>query len=187
MISWIHWNLGAIKPYLPETGVKYREPKELQTVDWRASALSAWHGDREYRNWWNWTSPDNQKHRWLPVRGKNDHVLDRTPIEHTAYDPFGKGWSSWQIGAQEHYSFLENLENNELWRYQFHTWDFQYARVGIQFIAIMGKDINLAKPIAKDDEQHFAVTIPQKLGRRKSRNLKRVGSDCGRMTTANID
>ncbi|KAJ3493182.1 hypothetical protein NLG97_g4900 [Lecanicillium saksenae] len=29
----------------------------------------------------------------------------------------------------------------------------------------MGKDINAAKPIAQDDEQHFAVTMPQRTGR----------------------
>jgi hypothetical protein len=29
----------------------------------------------------------------------------------------GSGRSEWPMAAQQHYSFLEHLENNELWRY----------------------------------------------------------------------
>lgn len=164
MISWIHWNLGAVKPYLPEFDRTDLELSRPSTFDWRVSSLPTWDGPDDF---------DPEKiiaeapQRWLPLRDRMHHILDHTPIEHTEYDPFGRGWHQWQIGAQEHYSFLEHLENNDLWRYKFYTWDFQYKRMGIQFIAIMGKDINAAKPIDKDDEHHLVVTMPRKLGRRK--------------------
>lgn len=164
LISWIHWNLGVVKPYLPElngTPASHDGP-----VDWRASRLPSWEGPDDFSAD-EWESQDRQKHRWLPRRAKTDHVLDNTPISKTTYDASGPGWFRWQVGAQEHYSLLEHLENNEMWRYRYHLWDFQYLRVGIQCIAIMGSDINAAKPISPDDEQHFAVTMPEKLGRRK--------------------
>ncbi|EQK98919.1 hypothetical protein OCS_05368 [Ophiocordyceps sinensis CO18] len=162
LISWIHWNLGVVKPYLPElngTPASHDGP-----VDWRASRLPSWEGPDDFSAD-EWESQDRQKHRWLPRRAKTDHVLDNTPISKTTYDASGPGWFRWQVGAQEHYSLLEHLENNEMWRYRYHLWDFQYLRVGIQCIAIMGSDINAAKPISPDDEQHFAVTMPEKLGR----------------------
>ncbi|KFA46078.1 hypothetical protein S40293_07747 [Stachybotrys chartarum IBT 40293] len=164
MISWIHWNLGAIKPYLPDLAKHYTKPAAGQSIDWRTSVLPAWEGPEEFDALW-WEPPEGRKHRWLPARGRTHHALDYTPISHTEYQPLGAGWYDWKIGAQEHLSFFENLEKNELWRYKFHTWDFQYNRMGIQFVALMGKDINSAKPIDDDDEQHFAVTMPQSLGR----------------------
>lgn len=161
LISWIHWNLGVVKPYLPELNKPY--PKHN---DWRASRLPPWEGPDDF-DADEWESDGGKKHRWLPQRGKVDRVLDKTPIAKTTYDASGPGWFRWQVGAQEHYSLLEHLENDEMWRYRYHLWDFQYLRVGIQCIAIMGSDINIAKPIASDDEQHFAVTMPEKLGRRE--------------------
>lgn len=177
MISWIHWNLGAVRPYLPETNGEYPAPEPGHQVDWRASALPSWHGPSDV-NASFWSSPDNKKHRWLPVRGKSDHVLDKTPIMETQYDAFGTGLQRWQVAAQEHYSFFENLEARELWRYKFNVWDFQRLRMGIQFIAMMGHDINAAKPIHKDDEEHFSVTMPKKLGRGKP-TAPRVAPTCG--------
>ncbi|KAG8408202.1 hypothetical protein J3459_018069 [Metarhizium acridum] len=164
MISWIHWNLGAVRPYLPETEDEYPAPEPGHQVDWRASVLPSWHGPSDV-NASFWSSPDNKKHRWLPVRGKSDHVLDKTPITETQYDAFGTGLQRWQVAAQEHYSFFENLESRELWQYKFKVWDFQRLRMGIQFIAMMGRDINAAKPINRDDEEHFSVTMPRRLGR----------------------
>lgn len=166
MISWIHWNLGAVRPYLPEAGKQYPAPEPGHQVDWRASKLPSWNGPSDM-NASFWNSPDDKKHRWLPVRGKADHVLEKTPIIETQYDAFGTGLGRWQVAAQEHYSFLENLEAKELWRYKFNIWDFQRLRMGIQFIAMMGHDINAAKPIHRDDEEHFSVTMPRKLGRSK--------------------
>jgi hypothetical protein len=168
LLSWVHWNLQAIHPYLPEFNRTYRIPGT--EVDWRASKLPDWEGpDLEGFNLDDWEPEDGDRvHRWLPVgRSKYHHILDHTPIENTEYHPYGRGWTQWKIGAQEHFSFLQNLEKDELFHYKFGTWDFQYDRMGIQFVAMMGKDINAAKPIEADDENHFSCTMTRQLGRRK--------------------
>ncbi|KAF7561689.1 hypothetical protein G7046_g2464 [Stylonectria norvegica] len=167
LLSWVHHNLGAVKPYLPEVdgnGKPVAVDDKAANLDWRTSSLPAWGGPDDFKVL-EWKQSEDHKHRWLPRRSAVSHVLDDTPVVDTEYDAFGKGWTLWQIGAQEHYSLLENLEKNELWRYKFGTWDFQYQRMGIQFIAMMGKDINDAKPIPSDDENHFSCTMPKKLGR----------------------
>ncbi|KAH7323065.1 hypothetical protein B0I35DRAFT_350422 [Stachybotrys elegans] len=162
MFSWMHYNMGAVKSYLPDPS-QYMMPGPGLDVDWRDSTLPAWEGPDDF-DAFEWAPPEG-KHRWLPTRGRTHHVLDRTPIARTEYSPGGPGWEFWQIAAQEHYSFFDNLERGEMDRYRFHTWDFQYARMGIQFIIIMGRDINAAKPIDGDDEHHFSVTMPQRTGR----------------------
>lgn len=167
MISWMHWNLGAVKPYLPDLDKRHTQP-EYTEVDWRPSSLPDWRGRSDF-SVSDWTAPERGCHRWLPIRGKKNHILDITPIVKTEYDAFGEGWKSWHIGAQEHYSLIENIEKNELYRYKFNLWDFQYERMGIQLIGMMGKDINKAKPIPRDDEDHFSCVMTKKLGRRKSK------------------
>lgn len=170
LLSWVHWNLNAIHPYLPEMNNTYGITDA--DIDWRASKLPEWEGpDLEEFNLDDWEPEERDGvHRWLPVApGKKNHVLDHTPIQNTEYHPYGRGWTQWKIGAQEHFSFLENLEKDELFHYKFGTWDFQYDRMGIQFVAMMGKDINRAKPIEADDENHFSCTMTRKLGRRKFR------------------
>ncbi|KAL7793700.1 hypothetical protein V8C37DRAFT_377925 [Trichoderma ceciliae] len=164
LLSWIHWNLGAIKPYLPELNKAYPAPRPGSKLNWRPSLLPSWQGPDDF-GVSEWDPPDHQKHRWLPVKGHSDHLLDRTPIVETEYDAFGPGWKKWQVAAQEHYSLFDNIESNNLRQYRFSTWDFQLKRMGIQFICMMGKDINLAKPIAADDEHHLAVFMPEQTGR----------------------
>ncbi|KAF4444799.1 hypothetical protein F53441_11057 [Fusarium austroafricanum] len=167
LLSWVHWNLGAIRPYLPEvdsTG-KAMSPKAAgqKKHEWNPSNLPPWNGPEGFslENW-----EPSTKHRWLPLEnGGKDHILDATPIEATEYHPMGHGWTEWKIGAQQHFSFFENLWNKKLSAYSFNTWDFQYERMGIQFIAILGRDINRAKPIEADDENYFSCSMPRMLGR----------------------
>lgn len=156
--------MGAVRPYMPDTKHPYPALQSGEHVDWRASKLPNYDGGYDF-DVLKWNSPDDKVHRWLPIRDRKDHILDKTPIVKTEYHAFGTGLRHWQIAAQQHYSFFENLENNELYRYRYNIWNFQSNRLGIQFIAIMGKDINQAKPIAGDDEQHFSVTMPEKYGR----------------------
>lgn len=165
--SWLHWGLGAVRPYLPENktyGAKHEQSQG--SVDWRASVLPQWSAPKDF-DIAGWSPPEGRKHRWLPVPNRvNDHILDGTPILTTTYDAHtSSGWWNWIVGAQQHYSFFENLEKDELWRYRFHTWDYRDLRMGIQLIAITGRDINIAKPIAQDDEDYFCVQMPRKLGR----------------------
>ncbi|OBS21170.1 hypothetical protein FPOA_07508 [Fusarium poae] len=168
LLSWVHWNLGAIRPYLPEVDTSGKAmPLATSTVskqEWNPLHLPPWNGPESFsaQEW----DPEGTKHRWLPLdKGGKDHILDTTPIEVTEYDPMGRGWTEWTIGAQEHFSFFENLGKKKLSAYKFDTWDFQYERMGIQFVALLGRDINRAKPIEADDENHFSCNMPRILGR----------------------
>ncbi|KAF2437155.1 hypothetical protein EJ08DRAFT_577628 [Tothia fuscella] len=169
-LSWVHQHLGAIKPYLPEIepplGLPYIDSNSSNynfttSGNWRASELPVWDGPYTF----NYTdyflqhpNGPNPGHRWLPLETFN---TDGTPIMDTAYDAFSQGLWQWQIAAQEHYSFFDNLEKNELYKYKVHMWDYNYARMGIQFVAMMGEDINLSKPIEEeDDEYYFSEVMP---------------------------
>jgi hypothetical protein len=155
-----------------ESEEEYHPPSEVHfdRVNWRASRLPSWSGPEGFSatEW----DPDHAPHRWLPMRtnARDDPSsyymsLERTPIVETSYNPWGAGLSHWQLAAQEHYSFFEHLENNELWRYKFHSWDYNYERMGIQFIAMMGRDINIAKPMEKDDEHYLSEVMTSRLRR----------------------
>ncbi|RGP79640.1 hypothetical protein FLONG3_2194 [Fusarium longipes] len=168
LLSWVHWNLGAIRPYLPEVDTSGKamplDTLAMTKEEWNSSNLPPWSGPESFSvlDW----EPEGTKHRWLPLdRGGKDHILDTTPIEVTEYSPMGRGWTEWKIGAQEHFSFFENLCQKKLSAYKFDTWDFQYERMGIQFVALLGSDINRAKPIEADDENHFSCSMPRMLGR----------------------
>jgi len=174
-LSWVHWHLGGVLPYLPELEPPPPPPQvpEEIRVDWRASLLPDWTGPDDFNMTLDYESA-YKKHRWLPVRREtSNRTIDDTPIKHTGYGPFSDGLMKWPVAAQEHYSFFENLENNELWRYKFHTWDYDYMRMGIQFIAMMGDDINAAKPLhERDDEYFFSEVMTKKTKRR----------ECGRLS-----
>jgi hypothetical protein len=159
-MSWVHYHLmGAILPYLPE----FVRPTNETEVSWRASELPFWHDSDDFyhRERFN---PPSDNHRWLPLGP--GYTLDGTPITTTSYNPWGNAWNNWAIAAQEHYSFLEHLENNDLEKYQYDLWDYHYGRLSINLICIWGDDIvdNLG---FTDDEQFLTVELPKKLGRRK--------------------
>lgn len=160
--SWLHLSLGAVKPYLPDNDNRTRHESH---VSWRASRLPSWSGASDF-NIEQWSPPTSRQHRWLPVTGKKDHLLHNTPIVHTTYDAYkGQDKWKWMIAAQQHYSLLENLETGAMSRYKFHLWNYQALRMGVQFIAMTGKDFNAAKPIGPDDEEHLAVKMTKTLGR----------------------
>jgi hypothetical protein len=177
-LSWVHQHMGAVKAYLPEL-----EPPPNRTLskrlnstaynftstgDWRASKLPLWDGPVNFNHSEYFLKNPNgsyPNHRWLPV---DQYNTDETPIMDTAYDAFSLGLWHWEIAAQEHYSFFEHLENNELFRYKVHTWDYNYARMGIQFVALMGDDINMGKPIDQDDDEYyFSELMPYYTRRRE--------------------
>ena len=158
--AWIHYHLGAIHPYLPELD-PYESTKP--TSSWRKSELPFWVGPEDY-NVTNYTAP--AYHRWLPL-APGTGSTDSTPIAQTKYMVGGSGWDDWQVGAQQHYSFLENLEKGELWRYVFDMWDVQYDRLSINFMAIMGDDIVAMSPMPKDDEELITQKYSKKTGRRE--------------------
>ena len=163
LMSWIHYHIGAIRPYLPEL-----EPPKNSTPSnsWRASKLPRWSGPE------NFTISDKEEfkppfkgHRWLPLGGDNN--TDGTPIAMAEYHSFGKGWYRWEIAAQVHYSLLENLEKDpQLNMYKFNLWDTIYDRVSINCIAFMGDDILDNGPMPASDEEYLSQILPKKLGRR---------------------
>lgn len=190
-LGWLHYHMGAVHPYLPE--LDHPKPDTLSTLDnkkWRASRLPSWDGPAD------WKSPDVDKfndifidlanatatedghiprHRWLPLPHRRD--ISRTPVSQSEYDPFGKNLRSWAVCAQEHYSFLENLESGRLDRYYMihgsndaadSSWDMTGTRYSINFMAIWGRDVlaNI-EAIGADDEQQIAVDLPNKLNKRE--------------------
>ncbi len=162
--SWVHWHLGVVHPYLPEL----EPPADLghRNHSWRASELPEWTGpeDKDFR--YDFSAPF-EGHRWLPLReGIPD---DRTPIGMTDYNKASKGWSSWAVAAQQHYSFFQNLENDNLEAYHIGMWDFQYERISIHLLAMWGKDILDNLPFESDDEGFLTEVLPRKLRRRGSR------------------
>jgi hypothetical protein len=166
LLTWVHYHLGALRPYLPELK-QSQSPSD--SPSWRASELPDWDGPKDFK-----IEPEidfkapYKGHRWLPVR-KERATTDHTPIEMTEYDPGGKTLKKWPVAAQEHYSFLEHLESDPgLKQYRFPLWDVLYARSSINMIAFMGNDILDNLPIPNDDEWFFTTQLSAKLGRRKS-------------------
>lgn len=159
-LSWVHYHLGVIRPYLPELTRLHslRQPPGVppNSLSDRRRLLSS----PKFR-------PPFQNHRWLPL-GPGYYNLDGTPITLTTYNDHGPGWKNWAVAAQEHYSFLEHLENGDVDQYHFGTWDYQYERLSINMIAVWGDDIVNNRPVPNDDEKWLTIQLPKKLGRRKS-------------------
>ena len=193
--GWLHFRLGAIHAYLPELSRKKEDLGDFEGYGpkaWRASALPKWEGkemsfpvsgvgmgkDDGYVRLPedNPGAPPYKGHRWLPLAG-NDTELWRTPSAQSKYHPDGPDWASWSLGAQAHYSFLQNLENDNLDIYRFGAgmdpkregiWNMAYERMNINFMAIWGKDVKANLPFPGfDDELALSVQVPEKLRRRK--------------------
>lgn len=194
--NWLHYRAGAIYPYLPELTPAVPELSTAENGFWRASELPQWFGPTD------WTSPDAHnedfekifakphkhaeaeneeeeqvivpRHRWLPLPHITD--LSRTPIAQAEYDPSGKGWNTWALPAQQHYSLLQNIEQDTTNKYYLThgvgqdtdaTWDTTGHRISINCMVIHGKDIlDNIDEMPGDDEQYLSVTLPEKLNRR---------------------
>ncbi|KAI9669215.1 MAG: hypothetical protein M1817_004710 [Caeruleum heppii] len=162
-LSWIHHHLGAVHPYLPEQSPPPPDPHHPQSSSWRASELPVWQGDpTTFPYNVSFPAPFNG-HRWLPLPANS--TTDHTPISRVEYGPAAPGWHSWEVGAQQHYSFFQNLERDELWRYKFGVWDYHYERLSIQLVAMWGRDVMDAQPFPPDDEGFLTVDLPRRLGR----------------------
>jgi hypothetical protein len=148
-------------------------PEYPPPPSWRASELPTYTGPLEGPD--NFTidgasEPPYEGHRWLPVRPPRGSNFDLglTPASTITYDAFGPGsLRSWATAAQTHYSFLQHLEQGETGRYKFDTWDFQYQRLSINFLAVRGKDIMDAFPFPQpDDESYLTERRPRETNRR---------------------
>lgn len=133
-------------------------------MSWRDSELPTWTGPENYTITEDDEAPF-RGHRWLPLPPGSD--IDTTPAHIVDYYAAGAGFHFWVVGAQTHYSFLENLEKGELWRYNIDLWDYHYDRRSINFVAIMADDIIENSPIAESGEWYLMVYLPDKLKRRE--------------------
>lgn len=183
-LSWLHYHLGAIHAYLPETKV----PDDAPEPDaWRASSLPTWEGDNStfplskrpnddgFVEADDPGAPPFKGHRWLPLRD-NKNSLMSTPISETEFEAYGAGLQSWAIAAQQHYSLFQNIEDGELDRYHFgrstdeHERIFMMgdSRMNINFLCIGGDDVVDNFPFSNVDEPALTWDLPQKLQRRMS-------------------
>lgn len=189
--GWLHYRFGAIHSYLPELEApKDPNPESKGPKAWRASALPHWQGESMTFPvaGANGAKPDDggvldpetpgappfKGHRWLPLPD-DEKNLWRTPMSESSYDPDGPDWGSWSLGAQAHYSFLENLEKDNLRLYHYGhgldqeregIWNMAYGRMNINFMAIWGKDVLDNLPFnTPDDELELSVGVNTKLRR----------------------
>jgi hypothetical protein len=168
-LSWVHYHLGAFEPYWPEMKKPWTSsPKS----SWRASELPAYKGPPDGPSDFNIdgsTPAPFPGHRWLPVRHENKGEYEdptKFPASTLTYDAHGPSLDNWATAAQLHYSFLQHLENNETSLYKFGIWDYHYARISINFIALRGGDIMDAYPFPyKDDEKFLTVEHAKKIGK----------------------
>ena len=200
-LSWLQHRTGAILPYLPELSKKTADASVLSSKDnplWQASELPLWEkpegfkvpeGIKEWEEYFKSevASPEDlPKHRWLPVQGEN--ALYHTPITQTEFKGGGHGLFSWAIGAQQHYSFLDHLENNRKYLCTLShgssdatdtLWDMTGERLSINFISLRGEIIleNLDKLAAwKDDEEYLTVQLPKQLNKRLTVQTKALAA-----------
>ncbi|KAL9032483.1 MAG: hypothetical protein Q9180_006473, partial [Flavoplaca navasiana] len=177
-LAWLHAHLGAVHSYLPEASSQVAADPNKDNVDWRPSLLPPWDGKPSTFAFPSRPSrPSQPQQRWLPVSAPFNTSLQGTPASQLQYESSTTGLHNWAIAAQQHYSFLQNLERGQLWRYGMSTtnshktdrhsklWHMQGTRIQINLIALWGDDIADNFPIPPDDERYFTVDLPKSLGR----------------------
>ena len=145
------------------------EAQDQQPFSWKPSTIPSYKGPRKGPRGFakNGSTPAPFKgHRWLPVRGDELYDIAQTPASTFKYGAFNPALYNWAAAAQTHYSFLTHLERDDAWRYKFDMWDYNYARLSINFLALRGRDIIEVFPFPKkDDEAYLTVVRPRQLGR----------------------
>lgn len=160
-MGWVHYHMGALHPYLPELDPPHGV--DAATRSWKASDYPFWNGEPDFRFELDAEAP-YKGHRWL--RLEHDSDLGRTPASHIEYSTWGIGLSSWAVAAQEHYSFLENLEKGQLNLYKGgNVWKTDYDRLSINFMAIWADDVLDNLPMDTVDEEWLTTVLPKKLGK----------------------
>ncbi|KAL9100143.1 MAG: hypothetical protein Q9163_004444 [Psora crenata] len=158
----IHDHLGVIKPYLPE-------PVPLESTSrshWRASDLPWWDSPAEFPV----AKPSFRpgiKHRWLPL-GISQTEIGRTRMGEGGWKNYKAKWESWAVAAQEHYSFLEHMEQMRLERYFFQDRPYDLPRKSPNLIAVWGDDVVDNGPVPNDEDKYLTSTLPKKLGKGKT-------------------
>jgi hypothetical protein len=134
----LHSHPGTALPYLPELYHVEQPPRSesQQKHDWRASSLPRWQGPPNFKVNKEF-EPPYEGHRWLLSRGANS---GQDPIAASVYTETGPTLQDWTVGAQQHYSFLHHLENNDLIRYKFPIWVDPTEPISENFGCFWGND-----------------------------------------------
>ena len=168
LMGWVHYHMGALHPYFPEFDVLESPDSNF---DLSLSNRKSW----RYTDYPYWTGPDDwffeidqdppyDGHRWL--RLENDSDIRRTPVAEIEYKTWGTGLKSWAIAAQEHYSFLENLERNQLDLYKFgKPWITDYERLSINFMTLWSDEVLEHLPMDTVDEEWLTKVLPRRIGK----------------------
>lgn len=185
-LGWWHYHSDAPRSYKPEL-----EPNETALATrgngaWKTSELPTWTGNHSldftkfenFTDYFNVDKPEDiPKHRWLPTRNETDMYTSSIAATDAHGGPH---LTQWEIGAQNHYAFLEHLENNELGKYFLSKdygkgtiWHMRGNRLSINFIVMRGSDVldymdMITGHPQGDDEHQLTVEMPRLLRRRKS-------------------
>ncbi|KAJ5184220.1 hypothetical protein N7492_001836 [Penicillium capsulatum] len=184
-LGWVHYHMGAVHPYMPETAPLTKHLASRDNGVWRPSDLpkrieppAQPFGVDEYRYMFGVDNDEDiPKHRWYPI--SDYHYLSKTPAAASQYDPFGNNLYFWPLAAQAHYSLLQNIEEKALDRYYMvhdigktkrgtpSVWRMTGTRLSINFMAIRGRDVfENRDTIARNDDEHtLTVDLPQYIDR----------------------
>ncbi|OAX84525.1 hypothetical protein ACJ72_01116 [Emergomyces africanus] len=164
-----HFRTGAVKPYLPEmtppNNITNNNVTSLRKPTWRASQLPYWEGPDDFQFPLDTGNAPYPNHRWLPLHDENRTAIYRTPIHNALCSPWKDNRGKWSLAAQQHFSFLESLEQDATDIYDFArrgVWDMGFERISINLIAIWGRDVIEHLPLT-DDEGMLTKSIPKKL------------------------
>ncbi|EGE79192.1 hypothetical protein BDDG_02130 [Blastomyces dermatitidis ATCC 18188] len=163
----IHYHVGALHPYFPELLDGKPSTKPSDNKSWKPSDHPDWEGPEKFE-WALDAAPPAKGHRWLRV--KDDKAIVRTPVTHLKYEVWGDTYTSWAIAAQQHYSFLENLEKDQLDLYKFNLpWNMDNERIRINVLAIWADDILDSDidtwPKERSDEEMVVMELPKMYSR----------------------
>ncbi|KAL2364786.1 hypothetical protein RJZ56_002306 [Blastomyces dermatitidis] len=166
-LSFIHYHVGALHPYFPELLDGKPSTKPSDNKSWKPSDHPNWEGPEKFE-WALDAAPPAKGHRWLRV--KDDKAIVRTPVTHLKYEVWGDTYTSWAIAAQQHYSFLENLEKDQLDLYKFNLpWNMDNERIRINVLAIWADDILDSDidtwPKERSDEEMVVMELPKMYSR----------------------
>ncbi|OAX82328.1 hypothetical protein ACJ72_03326, partial [Emergomyces africanus] len=162
-LSFIHYHVGALHPYFPELHNGKPSTNTSDNKSWKTSDHPHWEGPENFE-WALDADPPANGHRWLRV--KDDKAIVRTPVTRLKYEVWGDTYTSWAIAAQQHYSFLENLEKNQLDLYKFNLpWNMDNERIRINVLAIWADDILDSDidtwPKERSDEEMVVMELPK--------------------------
>lgn len=171
LMGWVHYHMGALHPYFPE----YKGVMDPPSPDSSGLPSPPIRKSWKYTDYPEWEGPDDwffdldqdppyNGHRWL--RLKNDTDLHRTPVARIEYATWGTGLKSWAIVTQEHYSFLENLLDDQLDRYKFkRVWLADYERLSINLMTLWADEVLDNLPMSTVDEEWLTQVLPKRIGK----------------------